>query len=222
MEAAKPVIVSETPIKDNLKEYFKKILAKHLDDRAYNETKIKNWADNILSESKEYFIKQFPDYDLFLICFICERNVYFTENCKNISITATDASDFVNFQSDSIYCGLNFFYYKHYILNYNINDFECDIIRKGNETLLKHLEDRKYNVDKIGSYNENINKEHMDYIVGKCNKLRSYCINKIFQNPIKGKYYFNYLSHGKDIHRAIFQSYQNDELICTHDIFFFK
>ena len=224
MEAA--YSVSETPIKDkirtDLKDYFKTILIKHLEDRMYNESKIKNWVDNILLECKEYFIKQYPDYDLFLICAIYEKSVYFTEDCYHLCIAAIDASDFVDFYTDSLYSCLNFFCYKHYFLYYNLNDYESDIIRKGNETLLKYLEGRNYNTEKLRSYNNNINKEHMNYILEKCNKLRSYCINRIFQSPIKGKYYFKYLSHGKDIYRAIFQSYQNEAIICTHDIFFFK
>ena len=63
MEATKPIIDSQKSIKynitDDLKEFFKTILVKHLDDRAYNETKIKNWTDNILLECKEYFIKKY-------------------------------------------------------------------------------------------------------------------------------------------------------------------
>ena len=63
MEATKPIIDSQKSIKYNitndLKEFFKTILVKHLDVRAYNETKIKNWTDNILLECKEYFIKKY-------------------------------------------------------------------------------------------------------------------------------------------------------------------
>ena len=45
MEAAKPALNTKKSIKetirDDLKEYFKKILVKHLDDRTYNEKKLK-------------------------------------------------------------------------------------------------------------------------------------------------------------------------------------
>jgi hypothetical protein len=86
----------------------------------------------------------------------------------------------------------------------------------------KHLEDREYNADKNGDYINSINNEHLDYIVKKNNLLRCFSDTKIIQTPIKGQYHFNYLCHGKDIYRAIFQSYQNNSLICTHDVFFFK
>ena len=173
-------------------------------------------------DSKEYFIKKYPDYDLFLLCLICDRNVYFKEDCYQISVLETDAGDFVDFQTEYLFCTLDFFYFRHYDLDYVLTDIESDIIKKGNEILLKYLEDRKYNADKISNYNNSINDEHNLYILEKCNKLRSYTFTKIFKNPIEGKYDYNYLIHGKDIYRAIFQSYQNNSLLCTHDIFFFK
>ena len=226
MDAAKPPIINKDSIKNiilnDLKSYFKTILVKHLDDRAFNENKIKNWADNILLDCKEYFIKKYPDYDLFLLCFICDRNVFFYENNYCILVIETDGNDSVDFQTDNLYSSINFCYYRHYNLDYSLTDFEADIIKKGNETLFKYLEDRKFNYEKLCNYNKTINEEHNNYILEKSNKLRSFTINRIFQNPIKGKYKFYYLSHGKDIYRAIFQNYQNDSLICSHDLFFFK
>ena len=226
MNAPQPAMTLDKSIKDiigdDLKQSFKSILLKYLDDRTYNEKKIRNWTSNILLDCKEYFIKKYNDYDLFLICFICERNVYYREGCRSISIIKTDGSDSADLQTEYLYCAINFFYYKHYNLDYSITDFEADIIKKGSDILFKHLENRKYNYDKLDNYNNNINTEHNDYILEKCNKLRCFTINRIFDNPIKGKFDFNYLSYGKDIYRTIFQSYQNDSLICNHDVFFFK
>ena len=226
METEKPIIDSQKSIIDNitddLKEYFKAILVKHLDDRAYNETKIKNWTDNILLECKEYFIKKYPDYDLFLYCFVCERNVYFKDNNNTISNPNDDNSYSISFFTNNLFSDIYFFFYRHYTLDYSLNKFEASIIKEGNEIILKHLENRKYNYDKIGNYNIDINKDHLNYILEKNNKLKCFAINRIFKYPIEGKYDFNYLSHGKDIYRVIFQTYQNDSLFCTHDVFFFK
>ena len=226
MDAAKHPIINKDSIKNiilnDLKSYFKTILVKHLDDRAFNENKIKNWADNILLDCKEYFIKKYPDYDLFLQCFICDRNVTYKGTNYSISVIETDGNDSTDFETDNLYSNIDFCFYRHYNLDYSLTDFEADIIKKGNDILFKYLEDRKFNYDKMVNYNKNINEEHNNYIFEKCNTLRSFTINRIFENPIKGKYNFYYLSHGKDIYRAIFQNYQNDSLVCSHDLFFFK
>jgi len=226
MEAAKPAGNTNKNLKekilDDLGVNFKNILSKHLDDRAYNENKIKTWIDNILFDSRDYFINKYSDYDIFLFCFISQKNVYFNVNIRQIFLEKTDGSNWVNFKSDNIYCVLFFFFYKHYTLDYNLQGSESDIIKKGNELIVKYLEDRKYNPDKNVDYINNINIEHFDYLIKKNNKLRAFATTFIFENPIKGKYDFNYLSHGKDVYKTMFQSYQNDSLLCTHDIFFFK
>ena len=226
MEAAKPAMTTNKTSKDkmidDLKTNYQRILIKHLDDRTYNENKIKNWIDNILSDAKEFAIKNYSDFDIFLFCFIAQRNVYFNSNDKHISITETDGSGMTLFRSDNIYCEFRFFIFKHYTLDYSLNTFESEIIRKGNELMIKYLEDRKYNQEKNDSYIQNINKEYLDYVLTINNKLRCFEASYIFQTPIKGKYYFNYTSHGKDIYKTIFQSYQNDSLLMTLDIFFFK
>ena len=226
MEAAKPVMTTNKTQKDkiidDLKINYQQILFKYLDDRPYNENKIKNWIDNILSDAKDFSIKNYPDYDIFLYCFIAQKNVYFNSNDRHISLPKTDGSGVAIFKSDNIYSELRFFFFIHYTLDYSLNSFESEIITKGNELMIKYLEDRKYNQKKNDSYIENINKEHIDYILSLNNKLRSFGISYIFQTPIKGKYYFNYISHGKDIYKTMFQSYQNDSLLMTHNIFFFK
>ena len=51
--------------------------------------------------------------------------------------------------------------------------------------------------------------------------MKCYETNRIIRNPI-GKYYFKYLSHGKQIYSKIFQTYTNDSLSCCHDLYFFK
>ena len=226
MEAAKPALSKSITAKDkilaDLKVSFNDILIKHLDDRSYNESKIKTWVENILSDAKEVATKSYPDYDIFLYCFIAQRNVYFNSNERHISITETDGSDYANFKNDNIYCTLKYFAFKHYKLDYSLNAFDSDIVSKGNKLMIKYLEDRKYNNEKNDNYINNINIEHIDYILKINNKLRCITTTYIFQSPIKGKYYFNYLVSGKDICKTLFQSYQNDSLLCTHTTFFFK
>ena len=57
MDLESAVPISNTTIKDqmnsDLKEYYKKILIKHLDDRVIKEDKIKSWMNNILIEAQE-------------------------------------------------------------------------------------------------------------------------------------------------------------------------
>ena len=79
-EAAPLNIPINKQINNDLQKEYKAILEKHLSGRAIKEDKINFWIDNILSDAKEYFIKKYPDYDLFLFCFICQNNVYFYSN----------------------------------------------------------------------------------------------------------------------------------------------
>ena len=91
--------------------------------------------------------------------------------------------------------------------------------------MIKYLEDRKYNHDKLNTYNNNINNDQIDFILKKKNKdeaIRCFFINEIYKNPIKGKYYFKYLIYGKEIYNKFIQTYSNDSLTCVHYLYFFK
>ena len=208
-------------INKDLQNEYKKILEKHLSGRTIKEDKINSWIDNILSDAKEYFIKNYPNYDLFLFVFACPRNVYFYSDNYSISIKDTDWCDSVYIQTKDLYSCIYFFYYKHYELNYQIEAYENEIIQKGSDILKKYLQERNYG-DECNNYNRYINEEYSNFILAKCNQLRCYFLSFIYQNPIKDKYYFKYLSHGKNIYTRFVQTYENDSLNCCHYLFFFK
>ena len=91
--------------------------------------------------------------------------------------------------------------------------------------MIKYLEDRKYDYDKIATYNNNINNDQVNFILNKINKderIRCCCINEIYENKIKRKYYFKYLIYGKEIYNKFIQTYSNDSLTCVHYLYFFK
>lgn len=227
METSKPPATDDPEkilrdkILEDLKKEYKKILINNLDEREYKDDKIKTWVNNILIEAKNYFIKKYDGYDIFLFCLASEKGVNFRQITNSVGINNSDSAYFVDFETNTLYVVLNFFFFKHYTLDYSLEEIECDIIRKGNEILSKYLEDRKYVLEKITNYNSVINNEHINYILEKVNKLRCFTLNRIFQNPIK-RYYYNYLIHGKEIYSKIFQTYSNDSLTCCHEVFFFK
>ena len=95
------------------------------------------------------------------------------------------------------------------------------IIQKGSDILKKYLQDRNYG-EECTNYNKYINEEYSDFILKKEKNLRSFFLSHIYQNPIQGKYYFKYLSHGKNIYSKFVQTYENDSLNCCHYLFFFK
>ena len=216
-----PEKILRDKILEDLKKEYKKILINNLDEREYKDDKIKTWVNNILIEAKNYFIKKYDGYDIFLFCLVSEKGVNFRQITNSVGINNSDSAYFVDFETNTLYVVLNFFFFKHYTLDYSLEEIECDIIRKGNEILSKYLEDRKYVLEKITNYNSVINNEHINYILEKVNKLRCFTLNRIFQNPIK-RYYYNYLIHGKEIYSKIFQTYSNDSLTCCHEVFFFK
>ena len=217
-----PHLSTKEEIEIDIKNYYKQILKKHLEDRIIKEEKIKSWMNNILIDSKEYFINKYPNYDLFLYIYVCPRNVYFRGKCSSISILKKDSCNSIDLQTEYLYCALYFFFYTKADLTYSLDEYEDEIIQKGNEILDKYLEGRKYNYDKLAEYNEGINSEYNDFILSKEKQLRSFGLNEIYQNPIKSKYYFKYLSYGKNIYSKIFQTYTNDSLKCNHYHFFFK
>ena len=216
----------ETPIYmkivEDLKKNYKDILIKHLDERKFKEEKIYSWMNNILIDAKEYFITKYPDYDIFLYVYICPKNVYFSSNYTSISIQTTDSLGSVNLSTDELYSILYFFFFKNYNLDYSLEESENVIIKKGNDILIKYLEERKYNYDKCIIFNKSINDEHIKLILEKENKCRCYILNEIYQNPIQNNYYFKYLIKGKEIYSKIIQTYSNDSLTCCHYVFFFK
>ena len=95
------------------------------------------------------------------------------------------------------------------------------LIQKGSDISKKYLQDRNYGKE-CSNYSKYINQEYCDFILTKCDKLRCYFLNHIYQNPIQGKYYFKYLSHGKNIYAKFVQTYENDSLNCCLYLFFFK
>ena len=229
MEAARPVDSEDKSTKDiileDLKKVYKDILIKYLDEREYKENKIRTWIDNILSDARDYFIKKYPNYDLFLHVLVKTRNIYFRSNSHVIFFNKTDDYDNTSFITDHLYSIIYFFFFKKNNLTFTLEDYESEIIQKGNDIMIKHLEDRKYNYDKIKEYNININKEHINFILEKIENnqtFRCYCLNEIFEVPIKGKYTYKSLCYGKNIYSKICQSYANDSLICFHHLFFFK
>ena len=209
-------------MKSDLLEYYKKILIKHLDDRVIKEDKIKSWMNNILIEAQEYFINKYPNYDLFLNIYVCPLNVYFRANCSSISIIKTDLAYSVSFKTDQLYSIMWFFFYKNYNLTYSLDDYEDEIIQKGNEIIEKYLEGRKFNYEKLINYNNGIIEEHLNFINTKIKGLRCFCLNEIYENPIQYNYFFKYLSYGKNIYSNILQIYTNESLKCNHYLFFFK
>jgi len=218
-------IFQELPINqqitNELKNEYKNILEKHLDGRIVTENKINSWMNNILIDAKNYFTSKYPDYDLFLYVFVCPRNVYFYSNSNSLSLPNTDLSDFTEFITNDLYSSLNFFFYKHYDLNYELENCENEIIQNCNSILKKYLHSRKYG-NEFNNYTKNINIESSNYILSKNKQLRCYFFNIIFQCPINHGYSFKYLSHGKQIYSKIIQIYENDSLECHQHIFFFK
>ena len=209
-------------IRDELKKIYKDILIKHLDERIFKEEKIYSWMNNILIDAKEYFISKHPDYDIFLYSYICPKNVYFRGRNTSICLLNNDCSDSVDLSTDNLYSVLYFFFFKHYNLNYSLEEYENEIIKKGNEILIKSLEERQYNYYKCPNYNKSINDEHVNLILSKKIQCRCFLLNEIYQNPIQNNYYFKYLIHGKEIYSKIIQTYSNDSLTSCHYVFFFK
>jgi len=71
-EAASINMPINQQINKDLQNEYKKILEKHLSGRTIKEDKINSWMDNILSDAKEYFIKNYPNYDLFLFFLLAQ------------------------------------------------------------------------------------------------------------------------------------------------------
>ena len=208
-------------ISDDLEEEYKKLLEKHLFGRIIKEDKINSWMDNILADAKEYFIKKYPNYDLFLFVFICPSNLYFRSNNHSICIKGKDWSNVVSLQTDDLYGCIYFFFYQKYKFDYQIESYENEIIQKGGDLLKKYLEDRKYGKE-LENYLKYINEEYSDFIFSKNKYLRCFLLSHVYQIPIPGKYYFKYLSHGKNIYSKFVQTYENDSFNCCHYLFFFK
>ena len=79
-----PPTASELPINkqitNDLKVAFKAILEKYLEGRTIKEDKIKSWMNDILTDAKEYFIKKYPKYDLFLDVYFIQEMFIFIQN----------------------------------------------------------------------------------------------------------------------------------------------
>ena len=208
-------------ITNDLKEEYKKILEKHLDGRILKEDKINSWMNNILSDAKEYFLKKYPDYNLFLHIYVCPKDVYFYSYSSSISLKASDWNDSIVFTTDNLYSCLYFFFYKECNLKYEIEDYENYIVQKGNGILKKYLQDRKYGIE-CKKYNEYINNEYSDLVLSKEKYLRCFFLGEIYENIEKNKYFYKYISIGKNIYSKIIHTYENDSLVCLFYSFFFK
>ena len=209
-------------IKSDLIGKYKEILQIHLEDRTFKEEKVKSWLNNILLDAKDYFVKKYKNYDIFLFAQIAPRNLYYRSNADAILIDDSDAHNFVDYYNEFFYCILRYIFYRHYDFDYSIEKYEDEIIQKTNEILKKYLEDRKFNKENNEKNNININSEIVNYILEKEKNLRIFTINKIYKKPLLGKFCFKYLSYGKNIYSKIIQTYDNEDLECIHFLFFFK
>ena len=109
-----------------------------------------------------------------------------------------------------------------YKLSYSLDDFEDEIIQNGNEILQKYLDKEKYESSKMQTLINSINDDHIDFVLEKESDLRAFFLTEIYENPIKEKYFFKYLSYGKNICSKIIQNYSNDSLKSYQYIFFFN
>ena len=67
----------EKQITNDLKEEYKTILEKHLDGRTLKEDKINSWMNNILSDAKEYFLKNIRIITYFCIYMFVQKMFIF-------------------------------------------------------------------------------------------------------------------------------------------------
>ena len=206
----------------DLKKQYKELLTKHLNKKTFNKDEAKSWLNTILTEARDYFTKKYPNYAIFLFNYIKPRTVNIKGLCNSISSTKTDICDFVDLKTDNLYSVLYFFPYMDYKLSYSLDDFEDEIIQNGNEILKKYLDNVKYESSKMQTIINNINDDHIDFILEKESNLRAFFLTEIYENPIKEKYFFKYLSYGKDINTKIYQTYINESLTSCHYVFFFK
>ena len=229
MEAAPPSnygnienIQDKAKIKSDLIKKYKEILKNNWEGRTLKDGKINSWLNKILIDAKEYFIEKYPNYDIFIFVQIVPDVIDYLSNANSIYIAKTDGFSFADYQTDEFYCLLRFMFFVHYDLDYSIEEYEDEIIQKGDEILRKYLEDREYIEENVKQYNLSINEEFVNFILTKENSLRVCTINKIYKKPIEGKYFFKYLCHGKNVNSKIMQTYENNNLRCVHFTFFFK
>ena len=126
-EAAPINIPINKQIDNDLQNEYKAILEKHLSGRVIKEDKINSWMDNILIEAKEYFIKKYPDYDLFLFVYTCPKTIFFYGYNYSISLKDIDWCDCVNLSTDDLFGSLYFFFCKKRNLDYQIEAYENEI-----------------------------------------------------------------------------------------------
>ena len=137
-------------------------------------------------------------------------------------VDKTDEESFAEYAADTFYCILRFFFFKHFDLNYNIEQSEDEVVRKGDEIIRKFLEGREYTPENANKYNRDITYEYANFIAKKIKNPRMLTINKIYKKPIDGKYFYKYLCHGKNIYSKIIQTYESEYLQCVLFAFFFK
>ena len=167
MEAPVPDINNKINIINDLKEQYSKILTKYLVDRVYNENSVKKWTNDILLEAKEYFIEKYSDYNLYLYCLISEAKTPFSQDYSCIFNGSNDIMSWVDFKNDSITCVLSIMIFKINNLDDPTNDFESNIIKKGNEIIIKYMENRKFSPTHNITLINNITKEHNDLLLKK-------------------------------------------------------
>ena len=85
----------------------------------------------------------------------------------SISNHNTGLNSYVVFSTDTIYSRINYFCYKHVELNYYPEKYENEIIQKGNEIMRKYLQGKKTFEEECDDYNNDINSEHINFILSK-------------------------------------------------------
>ena len=115
MEAPNPINSEQTKkeeMKNDLKNSFKNILEKYLDEREIKDEKMNNWMNNILIDAKEYFIKKYPNFNIFIQVYVKPRNINFRSNINVIYFENSDDYDSTSFTTNYLYSIIYFFFFK--------------------------------------------------------------------------------------------------------------
>ena len=113
MEAPDPIGSGQTKKEEminDLKNSFKNILEKYLDDREIKDEKMNNWMNNILIDAKEYFIKKYPNFNIFIQVYVKPRNIFFNSNTNVLYSKNSDDYDYTSIKTDYLYSIIYFFF----------------------------------------------------------------------------------------------------------------
>jgi len=213
------VVVDKNSIEENMKKISQALLETYLLGKKYDESKVKQWGDDIIHFLSGTLCDKYPQYGFGIFFYMSEKTSYVSNN-QLIYYEETDIFFHVTYYTDDFFSEIRVFamYKRAPQKDFSKNIFDTNLFLNINKKLDALLSDRKFDLELFSNVLENIVNDINAILLARNNYPLSYHVGYINELPTKGVY-IGYKLFGL-ANYPIFFNYGNDSFLCRVFLFF--